>query len=852
MLGGLKKKFPKINGLNGSESNPDIAGKLVRVQPVAEYQGQLTHDPDHHFPGVDLQIFGGAQGENRVPNMQGFVKSYATQGMPSDRARAVMNYFEPGKISVLTTLATEFAVFNHWFSSIPGPTICNRAFAHYGTSFGNVDMNIFLKSNKSPTIYERMRSGGHSAKLYYYDQASSGMEIVNLIQDQSFFGTFDNFVRDCMANTLAEYCFIEPNYSDHTGPDGQQLIATDQHPDHNVLAGDLFIGRVYNAIRINPDLWHSTALLITYDTHGGLYDHVPPPACTPDDFVASKAQTGTGFDFKFDRLGVRVPAVLVSPWVSRGTVIDDVYEHASIPATVTSHFVGDFEQRTAREKKSNTFLHWLSDSLRPDHDCVFFKIDDQRTGTDTTTPKVAQPRQSSTRKKRNASVGVPPPQSSAVPELRVGPSTHVARDRWTIEDSLGHTAYAYAIYRFLTAKETKPPLAISIQAPWGGGKTSLMRMIQWYLDSDASKRADQSSALPHTDAEAATVKHVLDELKEVSDNSLKQLHKSGTIASPSGISDSTSAIKDKTAIPPIPNEGQRRVTIWFNAWKYESTAQVWAGLADCIVHQIGERLDPVARELFWFWLQLRRFDASKIREKILREILADFFPKLIKWSWAYVSGIVVMAFAAMKHAWPSAGGVLIAEFLALWGQLFKTKSETEAKPASISLGELVQAPDYSANLGFVHEVVEDLKRVFAAIPKKDLPMVIFIDDLDRCSPGKVASVVEAINLFLAGEFPDCMFVLGIDDEMIAAALDKAHSDVIANLPAYTKSSSIGWRFMDKFVQLPFVIPLPAERDLAKYVNSLFSKDGSGSVDLDVLDRAARLFEQGRRQLPRSK
>src|SRR6267154_4019334 len=78
MLGGLKSKYPQINGLTGNESNPDANGTMIKVQPNASYQGQLDHDPDHHFPGVDLQIFGG--GPNRVANMQGFIKSYATQG----------------------------------------------------------------------------------------------------------------------------------------------------------------------------------------------------------------------------------------------------------------------------------------------------------------------------------------------------------------------------------------------------------------------------------------------------------------------------------------------------------------------------------------------------------------------------------------------------------------------------------------------------------------------------------------------------------------------------------------------------------------------------------------------------
>jgi phospholipase C len=388
MLGGLKKKFPRINGLNGDESNPDANGNIVKVQPKATYQGQLDHDPDHHFPGTDLQIFGGAPpGPSRAANMQGFIQSYATQVTSVDGSHAIMNYFAPEKLPILTKLATEYAVFNGWFSSIPGPTICNRAFAHYGTSFGNVDMNLFFvvdsDRNRIPTIYERMKEGGHTAKLYYYDQPSSTMEIVNLLKDQSFFGTFADFVADCGSGNLPEYSFIEPNYSDHPGPGGGQLLATDQHPDHHVMAGERFIASVYNQIRGNPDLWQSTALLIVYDEHGGLYDHVVPPACTPDGFTAPPAATGVpGLEFKFDRLGIRVPAILVSPYIPRGTVVPGtedaangrIFEHASIPATVTKQFLPTHDKCTVREKSAETFLDLLGDQMRPDNDCVFFKM----------------------------------------------------------------------------------------------------------------------------------------------------------------------------------------------------------------------------------------------------------------------------------------------------------------------------------------------------------------------------------------------------------------------------------------------------------------------------------------------
>src|SRR6266481_1515271 len=322
MLGGLMRTIPKIKGLAGNESNPDMNGTMVPVQPNAKFQGQLDHDPDHHFPGVDLQIFGGTlPGPGRVANMQGFIKSYATQGTNINASHAIMSYFPPANVPVLTKLATEYAVFNGWFSSIPGPTICNRAFAHYGTSFGNVDMNLFYVQDPIQSIYERMVQAGHTAKIYYYDQQSSTMEIVNLLKNQPrIFGSYSQFIGDCNGNTLPEYSFIEPCYNDHPGPGGGQILASDQHPDHNVQEGERFIANTYNAIRIKQELWETTAMLGTEDPNGR------------------------------------------------------IFEHACIPGTVTNFFLKNYDQRTSREKNSNNFLAPLTDTLRPDDDCWVFDV----------------------------------------------------------------------------------------------------------------------------------------------------------------------------------------------------------------------------------------------------------------------------------------------------------------------------------------------------------------------------------------------------------------------------------------------------------------------------------------------
>jgi phospholipase C len=360
MLGSLKAVNPRIDGLTGAETNPDAsaAQNPVPVLARAEYQSQLQPDPDHHFPAVDLQIFGGDTSPNRVPNMQGFVKSYFNQQRDANQSAKIMYYFKQDDLPVLTTLALEFAVFNRWFGSIPGPTICNRAFAHYGTSFGKVGMDILYVHEPIKSIYERMIAvPNHSAKLYYYDTSSSTMEVANLLQNQpKLFGTFQDFLNDCETTRLPDYSFIEPNYKDHGTPGGEE-VANDQHPDHDVSQGEVLMGQVYNKIKENPQLWESTALLIVYDEHGGIYDHVPPPACTPDSKQASGSDTETGMPFAFDRLGVRVPAILVSPWIPRGTVVDRVFDHASIPATVTKFFLGNYGAALSpREISADVFI----------------------------------------------------------------------------------------------------------------------------------------------------------------------------------------------------------------------------------------------------------------------------------------------------------------------------------------------------------------------------------------------------------------------------------------------------------------------------------------------------------------
>jgi len=409
------------------------------------------------------------------------------------------------------------------------------------------------------------------------------------------------------------------------------------------------------------------------------------------------------------------------------------------------------------------------------------------------------------------------------------PSAHIATDSWTVDDKLGHSGYARAIYRFITDEKTDAPLAISIQAPWGGGKTSLMRMVQKELDPKAvekleqerTRRKDRNKGVPNTIAPGELKKELGASALRLR-GVIKEIRQWRKSASDERV--------DNPCVPPTATDdsAKHRFTVWFNAWKYQSTEQVWAGLGDCILRGVTDRMSVLERQRFWLQLQFSRLDTEKIQRQIFERVLSEWWRIARPWILGTVVLILVFLATALGGLhWTGIGGTLVCVVVGLLNQIrlyVQAKTAVEDEPAELSLSEYLQVPDYRGHTGFIHEVAEDLNRVMNAISPSELPIVLFIDDLDRCSPQKVAEVTVGINLFLAGEFPDCIFVFGMDAEMVAAALEKAHSDVIGKLPSYATGIPIGWRFMDKFVQLPFVIPPPEKEDLETYIQSLLQEE----------------------------
>jgi phospholipase C len=266
-----------------------------------------------------------------------------------------MAYFPLHFLYALHALAAEFTICDRWFSSLPGPTWPNRYFALTGTSLGRVTMpsgffNPNLHCYNQTTLFDRLNERQIPWKVYFHDTPQS-LTLVHQWAHVSRYHEMDGFFEDARGaeKDFPNFAFIEPRYSSS----GQ----IDDHPPHNILAAQELIGRVFNAIRENEALWETTLLIVTYDEHGGFYDHVNPPAAIPPDHHSE--------EYTFDRLGVRVPAVLVSPWVGR-RLEQTQFDHTSLLKYLIEKWgLGPLGERTAAANSVAVALR-ISDGLRAD------------------------------------------------------------------------------------------------------------------------------------------------------------------------------------------------------------------------------------------------------------------------------------------------------------------------------------------------------------------------------------------------------------------------------------------------------------------------------------------------------
>jgi len=348
----------------------------------------MPTDPGHEFLDVVEQLAGpGATYPSGGPypaiNNSGFAANYATTTTEGPVPAAgeigdvMLCYNTQSQLPVMYQLATEFAICDHWFSSLPGPTWPNRFFIH-GASSNGLDhspstaemiewetVDGFTYPNGS--IFDALNKAGIPWRIYnddhniYSDDPGNGsiagaISLVSSIKGINLWNvhSLSGFAADLQNPYPHKYTFIEPNYGNATN--GSYEGGSSEHPMDDVFGGEGLINGVYQAIRNSP-LWESSLLIITYDEHGGFYDSVAPgSAPAPND--GSNSSSLNQYGFNFEQYGVRVPAIVVSPLIPQGTVDHTVYDHSSVLKTVETLF--NINSLTQRDANANSLNHLLS------------------------------------------------------------------------------------------------------------------------------------------------------------------------------------------------------------------------------------------------------------------------------------------------------------------------------------------------------------------------------------------------------------------------------------------------------------------------------------------------------------
>ena len=349
-----------FDGLTGQESNPGSSGSSVpvfKIEPsTANAYFMPGADPGEGYMATNQQLYGtdaGPSASGAVAPCNGYITDYAyTLGWEAKEKwsivagtteQDIMGCFPPEALPVLSALAKGYAVCDQWFSSVPTETMPNRAFVCSGTSQGHLDDKTHTFT--APSIFGLLDSHGLGFAIYGYDATPLTKETFTDISGAgaTHFGLFTDFQAAAAAGTLPPFTFLEPSWSS-TG--------NSQHPNYDVALGEQLIHDVYEALRAGPG-WNQTLFVLTYDEHGGCYDHVAPPwGATPPDSTAGE------FSFDFTRFGVRVPGVLVSPLIAPGTVYRvppgrTPLDHTSILKTVEQRW--GLPALTARDAAAPAF-----------------------------------------------------------------------------------------------------------------------------------------------------------------------------------------------------------------------------------------------------------------------------------------------------------------------------------------------------------------------------------------------------------------------------------------------------------------------------------------------------------------
>ncbi|OKL57738.1 hypothetical protein UA08_06922 [Talaromyces atroroseus] len=386
LLGGQTLKGLENPIQNGPYCNPYNVSNPAEgtVCTAAKDYDEVADDPDHSVTGNNMEFYSDFTPDNAaiangtlLPNQNGFIheqiRLYGADANRTELSRQVMNYYTEEQVPVLTTLVQNYLTFNNWHSDIPGPTNPNRAAIVSGTSYGHGDNDDAFSNHAFPqiSIWQVLNETNHTWINYWDTAGGTG-------PDAGYFNwtyqtgnddrivALENFYTDAAAGSLPEFSYINPSCCG--------VGSNSMHPTGLVSDGEELIRNVYNSLRASPQ-WEESLLVLTFDESGGFHDHVPPESARrPDNLTYTEtAPNGQDYTYPFDRLGGRIPTLLISPWVDKAYVeqkgtnfIGETVSYSASSLLRTLGYLWDFEPFNPRVEYAPTFDHLIQSSSRND------------------------------------------------------------------------------------------------------------------------------------------------------------------------------------------------------------------------------------------------------------------------------------------------------------------------------------------------------------------------------------------------------------------------------------------------------------------------------------------------------
>lgn len=407
-------------------------------------------------------------------------------------------------------------------------------------------------------------------------------------------------------------------------------------------------------------------------------------------------------------------------------------------------------------------------------------------------------------------------------------------DIYSDKDLLGYKDYVDALVDFIESSDTKKPITIGIDAPWGGGKTTMMHMLEKRLGPPKKIRLWQRET---------------DQGKL--ENSLKALW--GNIKTK--VSNGWRILISPRSWIPLLRKPKRPYfyTVWFNAWKYDQEESLWAALVLEILKQVRQQLG------FWrkVWLSIKlnwqRFKWDDLLLDFLKSFLFVFVIALlglgVAAGVAIASGDTIQslskAYAISRIKVINALGII--SLVPLTYTIIKDVLGRIVSPFSLGIAKYFKKPDYESKIGFIGQFEEDFISVVSTVTQKGKwPLLIFIDDLDRCTPNKAAAVIESINLLLGSEH--CVFIIGMDSHVLASSIQAKYKELqeFFRDPDNPGGLSLGHKFLEKIIQIDFRVPTPDPEHVNSFIDISLGRNPAITSAQPQVNEPQRLLQAEQR------